>query len=271
MISGLEGGRFFGFGNATRYSGTSDQFIVRRRAYEVSPYVGFGLESPTRLWVMLRARHTVTDMADPFNRLSAITVLQPAGVQGAGKLGPAIRFEHDTRDTDMAPTSGVYARVDADYNPLTWENGEGPFGAVEGMVATYLSPPGTDRATLALRVGGRQLWGEFPYFESAFIGGNRSLRGYSSGRFAGDRAVYGTAEARLKLLDNRWILPMEIGLLGLADAGRVWYRGESEGAWHEDFGAGIWISILERSEGISVGFAKGNERRRIWLTIGTPF
>lgn len=271
MISGLEGGRFFGFGNATTYSGTSDQFIVRRRAYEVSPYVGFGLESPTRLWVMLRARHTVTDMADPFNRLSAITVLQPAGVQGAGKLGPAIRFEHDTRDTDMAPTSGVYARVDADYNPVTWENGEGPFGAVEGMVATYLSPPGTDRATLALRVGGRQLWGEFPYFESAFIGGNRSLRGYSSGRFAGDRAVYGTAEARLKLLDNRWILPMEIGLLGLADAGRVWYRGESEGAWHEDFGAGIWISILERSEGISVGFAKGNERRRIWLTIGTPF
>jgi hypothetical protein len=73
------------------------------------------------------------------------------------------------------------------------------------------------------------------------------------------------------LLDNRWILPMEIGLLGLADAGRVWFRGESEGSRHEDFGAGVWISILERSEGIRVGFAKGEERRRIWLTIGTPF
>jgi hypothetical protein len=271
LASRLEGGRFFGFGNATQYSGTTDHFIVRRQAYELSPYVGVGLESPTRLWVMLRARHTVTDMDDPFNRVGGIGVLRPAGIDGAGKLGPAVRFEHDTRNTGMAPTSGIHARVDAEYNPVAWDNGEGPFGAVEGMVATYLSPPGTDRATLALRVGGRQVWGDFPYFEAATVGGSRSLRGFPSGRFSGDRAVYGNAELRLKLLENRWILPMEIGVLGLADAGRVWFRGASDGSWHDDVGAGIWISILERSEGLTVGFAKGDERRRVWLTIGTPF
>ena len=83
--------------------------------------------------------------------------------------------------------------------------------------------------------------------------------------------MYGNAELRLKLLENRWILPMEIGVLGLADAGRVWFRGASDGSWHDNVGAGIWISILERSEGLTVGFAKGDERRRVWLTIGTPF
>jgi hypothetical protein len=271
LASRLEGGRFFGFGNATQYAGTTEHFIVRRSAYELSPYVGFGLESPTRLWVMLRARHTVTDMDDPFNRVGGLSVLRPVGIDGAGKLGPVVRFEHDTRNTGMAPTSGIHARVDAEYNPVAWDNGEGPFGAVEGMVATYLSPPGTDRATLALRAGGRQVWGDFPYFEAATVGGSRSLRGFPSGRFSGDRAVYGNAELRLKLLDNRWILPMEIGVLGLADAGRVWFRGASDGSWHNDVGAGIWISILERSEGLTIGFAKGDERRRVWLTLGTPF
>jgi hypothetical protein len=64
---------------------------------------------------------------------------------------------------------------------------------------------------------------------------------------------------------------MEIGVLGLADAGRVWFQGESDGSWHNDVGAAIWISILQRSEGLTVGFAKGDEHRRVWLTLGTPF
>ena len=271
MVSGLEGGRFFGFGNATTYSGTSDQFIARRQAYELGPYVGFGLESRTRLWIMLRARHTVTDLNDPVNRVSGISLLRPPGLGDVGKLGPAVRFELESRNTEMVPTSGVLALLDAEYNPVTWDNGAGAFGAIEGMVAGYLAPPGTDRVILALRTGARHVWGEYPYFESAFVGGNRSLRGYPSGRFAGDRAVYGSAELRLKLLDNRLLLPMEVGLLGLADAGRVWFRGESDGSWHQDVGAGVWLSILKRSRGLSFGYAKGDERRRLWLSIGMPF
>lgn len=270
LASAIEGGRFFGFGNETVNPGDSDRFIVLRKAYEVSPYIGFGLESRTRLWLMLRARHTITDLRDSVNLASiALGRSPPAGTGDAGKLGPAARFEYDSRDTRMAPRSGIHARFDAEYNPVDWSNGEGPFGSLEGSVSTYLTP--VSPVTLALRVGGRQVWGDFPYFEAAYLGGNRSLRGFPSGRFAGDRSVFGNAELRLRVLENRWLVPVEIGLLGLADAGRVWFDGESPGGWHTDLGAGLWFSALERSQGLSLGLARSPERGRFWFTLGMPF
>jgi hypothetical protein len=272
LASGIEGGRFFGYGNATTYAGSSDPFLTLRQAYELSPYVGFGLESRIRLWLTLRVRHTVTDMNDAANRVSGISFLRPPGLGNVGKLGPAVRFELDSRNTEVAPGRGVLARLDAEYNPVTWGRGAGSFGSIEGSVATYLSPFPTDRVSLAVRAAGRRVWGEeVPYFESAFLGGNRSLRGYPSGRFAGDRALYGNAELRLKLFDSRLLFPVEIGVLGLADAGRVWYKGESEGSWHKDFGAGVWLGILKRTNGLAFGFAKGDERRRLWVMAGMPF
>jgi hypothetical protein len=60
-------------------------------------------------------------------------------------------------------------------------------------------------------------------------------------------------------------------VLGFADAGRVWFKGESIGSWHTDAGAGIWLSILNRSEGLTFGLARGDEGQRLWLTIGMPF
>ena len=270
VASGIEGGRFFGFGNATTYAGSVDEFIVHRRALELSPYVGVGLESPLRMWFMLRARHTVTDLNEPTNRLSQIRLLSPPGLGDVGKLGPAVRFAYDARNTKKATTSGFVAQLEAEYNPVTWENGEGPFGTLEGMVATYLSP-NPERIGLALRAGGRGVWGDIPYFESAFLGGSRSLRGYPTGRFAGDQSVYGNAELRVKAFDNRLILPVEVGVLGLAEAGRVWFKGESVGSWHPDFGMGIWLSILKRSHGLEFGIARGDEGQRIWLTTGLPF
>jgi hypothetical protein len=271
LASGIEGGRFFGFGNATTYAGSADEFNVHRRAFELSPFVGIGLESRLRMWLMLRARHTVTDLNEPTNQLSQIRLLSPPGLGDVGKFGPAVRFELDTRNTEMATTAGVHARVDAEYNPLTWSNGSGSFGSVEGLLATYFAPISREWVGVSLRGGGRKVWGDFPYFESAFLGGSRSLRGYPTGRFAGDQSLYGNAELRVKALDNHLILPLEVGVLGFADAGRMWFKGESIGSWHTDAGAGIWLSILNRSEGLTFGFARGDEGQRLWLTIGMPF
>jgi hypothetical protein len=271
LASGIEGGRFFGFGNATTYSGSADEYNVHRRAFEVSPYVGLGLESPLRMWFMLRARHTVTDPNEPTNRLSQIMLLSPPGLGDVGKFGPAVRLELDTRNTEMATTAGVHARVDAEYNPVTWSNGAGSFGSVDGLLATYFSPISREWVGVSVRAGGRKVWGDFPYFESAFLGGSRSLRGYPTGRFAGDQSLYGNAELRVKVLDNHLILPLEVGVLGFGDAGRVWFKGESIGSWHTDAGAGLWLSILNRASGLTFGFARGDEGQRIWLTIGMPF
>ena len=50
------------------------------------------------------------------------------------------------------------------------------FGFTRAEAATYLSPGGGN-PTLALRVGGKKLWGDFPYYEAAFLEGEAPSEG----------------------------------------------------------------------------------------------
>ena len=125
----------------------------------------------------------------------------------AGTPGPA------RSATSSAPTatarSGARLKAEGQYYPDAWDaNG---FGGVEGTLRGYLAGR---RAMLAARVGGRKVWGEYPWFEAAFVGGSKSLRGYRKNRFAGDESLYGSVEARLWLFKGRLIAPGRWGCSG---------------------------------------------------------
>ena len=270
--SGLEGLRFYGFGNGTEgESPIPDRFRVFQQAYEFSPYLGFGLEAKAKLLLMLRARHTVTDLSDPTNAAAVINDLRPLGVGDFGQLGPATRFEYDSRDHKFGATKGLHLIVEGDYYPITWASGADAFGSLEGTVSTYLTPIQPGRLTLALRAGGRRVWGEFPYFESAFLGGKSSLRGYPSERFAGRGSLFGNAELRVGVAELEIFLPAELGIFGLADAGRVFFGDDSSSDWHTDFGGGVTMSVLQRRAGLTIVVARGVEGARFHLMFGIGY
>ncbi len=85
------------------------------------------------------------------------------------------------------------------YYPSAWDVDSGAFGEVHGQVAVYLTASMPLEPTLALRVGGKKVWGAFPFQEAAFIGGRSTVRGFQEQRFAGDGSLYGNAELRLYL------------------------------------------------------------------------
>jgi hemolysin activation/secretion protein len=155
--------------------------------------------------------------------------------------------------------------------PVTWSTDADVFGAVEGFATTYFTPVQPGWVTVALRVGGRQAWGDFPYFEAAYLGASESLRGYPRNRFAGDAAVFGNAELRLRLARTKIILPGEFGVFGLADAGRVWFEGDDNDDWHTDFGGGIFFGFRDRMFAFSAGLAKGDEKQRFYLGVGLGY
>jgi hypothetical protein len=266
MASGLEGGRFYGFGNDLPDTLGAERSRLLWDVFELGPYLGFGLETNRRLWLMVQVRHTHTETGFP----TGAGPLPARGTTDAGHLGPAVRFELDTRNTRFAPSSGIYLQLQGNYAPVTWSYGGGAFGSVEGTLATYLSPRMGGRLMLALQAGGRQVWGDFPYFEAAYLGGNRTLRGYHRDRYAGDRSVFGNSEVRWKVAENRLIIPLELGVLGLADVGRVWVNGESPGSWHGNLGGGLWMTALRRAQGFAFGVARGSEGVRMWFTVGAP-
>ena len=186
--------------------------------------------------------------------------LDTRGHPRTGTLGDQFR-------SDGKPArSGVRLKLEGQYYPDLWDSNG--FGGVEGTLRGYLAGK---RAMLPARVGGRRVWGDYPWFEAAFVGGSKSLRGYRKNRFAGDTSLYGSVEARLWLFKGRLIAPGRWGVFGLADTGRVSLQGESSGGWHTSYGGGIFFQMLTLNTVFHGAVAHGDEGTRWYVDYGFAF
>ena len=145
-----------------------------------------------------------------------------------------------------------------------------------------MTAPIPTNPTLALRAGGKKVWGTFPFQEAAYLGGpvfagsgisDGNLRGYQKNRFGGDSSLYGNAELRLVLARIKLLVPGEFGLFGAADTGRVFFAKDPEDAdkWHTGTGGGIWLSFLQRLQTLSVALVSGDDLRGVYLRAGFMF
>ena len=131
--------------------------------------------------------------------------------------------------------------------------------------------------TLALRLGGKQVFGKYPFHEAAFIGGgglsgsDATVRGFRSQRFAGDSCLYGNAELRFRLSEIYLVVPGEIGIFGLSDIGRIYLEGETSDTWHTAFGGGLWFSFLDRTYTFTAALASSEEELSFYIRAGFFF
>jgi outer membrane protein assembly factor BamA len=194
------------------------------------------------------------------------------GVRGSeafGIVGARIGLELDGTDDDPIPSRGWKAEVDLGaYPPLAGL--DGMFGTATARGSFYVPfsyAPGI-QPNLALRFGGSLATGDYPAQFAPFVGGRSSLRGYSYRRFAGDAGANGSAELRIPLGEVNFLVRSKVGVFGLADAGRVWFDGASDGGWHTAFGGGVWAAAF--GQAFSLAYAKG-EAQRVYVKSGLFF
>ncbi len=142
------------------------------------------------------------------------------------------------------------------------------FGKVSGDVRAYLGYK--QNISLGVRLWGEKVFGDFPFFESAFLGGSRLLRGFAAERFAGDGALLGSAELRLKLFDMNLLLPETVGIFTFAETGRVFVDGENSNLWHTGYGGGLFMFLLNRDITFRFTVARSKEREKVFY-FGTGF
>lgn len=273
IASGIESLQFYGFGNNTSGEGPTSFYRVRRSEYGGGLGLGWGLESRSRFRIGVRARQSITDPDAQKDPNAPIVVQDPYGVGDFGYAGFVAGYEWDSRDLPQLPTRGLRVVIDAGGFPLTWANGEGGFGSAGIAAAGFVSPGKQTALTLVFRGGGRIALGDYPWFEAAYLGGIRSLRGFPANRFAGDAAVYGSAEARLRLAHTFIVVPGELGVFGLTDVGRVFLDEDPTETgdavrWHSDFGGGLYYGFLSRSLVVAAGWATGKEGSRFYFGLG---
>jgi hypothetical protein len=257
--------RFHGYGNETLAPEIGEFYRSDQREYLFQPRFRFGLDD-VDLWVGPSVKFTTTPGTP--GRFLALT--RPYGTGDFGEVGVGAQLLWDSRNHARAATRGAMFQVSGNYYPAVWDVRSG-FGEVHGEAAAFLSPRTPLRPTLALRAGGKHIWGTFPFHESAFIGGPGTVRGLRLQRYAGDAAAWGNAELRLRLFEVNLLVPEEFGVFGLADAGRVFLDGEQSRRWHTGVGGGVWISFLKRENTISVAAARSEGRTRVYFGAGFGF
>ncbi len=270
--SGIEVLRFHGLGNETQLDRPDDFYRVTQDQYTIQPTVTVPLGTPATITFGPLATISDTE-AQPNRIIDSLQSLQP--LYGAGhfsQVGWQTSVRFDTRDVAAAASRGVAIDVGGSVYPELLDVVT-TFGEAHATASTYLSVggPGAPAATLALRAGGKKVWGTFPFHEAAFIGDDATVRLGRQNRFGGDAAAWGNAELRLRVAKISFPLPGHFGLLGLADAGRVFLEGESSDDWHTAFGGGIWFSFLQPSNTISAAVAHNSEDVRLYVRAGFAY
>jgi hypothetical protein len=273
LASGIETLRWYGLGNETSQTGSTSFHKVNQRV------LGLGLRIGSRLgmrsWVGIgpEVRWSETALGKKPNSTRFIAVDRPYGVGDFALAGMTGELRLDGRDHAGFATKGAYLSLKASAYPKALDLEES-IARLEGEGSLALAPQGSWRPSLNLMAGGIKTFGRVPYFETARLGGMRTLRGYAPDRFAGDAAVYGSAELRIPITRIQIVVPGEQGIFGFGDAGQVYVKGEHSDEVHTAVGGGIWMSFLNRGNVLFVGAGKptkDKEGTRVIAGFGFPF
>jgi hypothetical protein len=264
-VSDFEVINFHGLGNDTE-GDPEERFEVRQRQWMVHPVVAWALGRPESDLTFGPVVQYSTADSTP-DRL--ISDQRPYGFGDFGQAGVRLGLRYDRRDNEAYATRGFLVDVNSSAFPAVWDV-ERAFSQVSGSATTFLELPIPLHPTLAFRGGGRKVWGDAPFFESAFIGGRGTVRGMDAQRYAGDASLYGTSELRVPVAEVRVIRQIDIGVLGFVDAGRVYVNGDSPGGWHTVAGGGLWLGILDPGTGLSITLTNSDEKR-VLLGTGLRF
>ena len=264
--SGIDVLRFYGFGNETSDAGSTDFHKVKQQQYVVAPALEFPFSNAASfsLGPVLKFAHTNLESG------TLIDAVRPYGVEDLGQVGAAADFHLDTRDQPRGARRGVTFGFGGTYYPTALDV-TSSFGEGHAEASTYLTARIPLHPTLAVRVAGKKIWGTYPFYEAAYIGGATTVRGFVEHRFAGDAAVYGNVELRLSVARFYLLLPGELGVFGLGDVGRVYLSGETSDRWHTGVGGGLWFSFLSRANTLSVAAAHSVEGTRAYVRAGLAF
>ncbi|NTU97535.1 MAG: BamA/TamA family outer membrane protein [Chlorobiaceae bacterium] len=163
---------------------------------------------------------------------------------------------------NTAALSGMLVDLEVAHYPEFIGN-ENSFTKLRGEVRKYIPFSSTGYSRVVLRAGGEKIWGDYPFWEAAYLGGSTSLRGYDRERFAGDASIYAGSELRLYAGNFKFIVPVIFGPVAFLETGRVFVKGEDSSAWHTSVGGGLWFGFVESRYSASIVYGHGFDDGRL--------
>jgi hypothetical protein len=240
-MSDFEMVHFGGYGNVTADpAGTGSYFDVRRKQWLLHPAMAVAVGANTDISIGPVVQHGVTDSARSRfvsdTRTYGSGTFDQAGVQVDARYewrGVRDDVEH-THHRVLVEMAGLYVPAMMDVRSA--------FQVASLAMGASITLPIPSHPFFVARAGGKKLFGDFPFYEAATIGGEGTTRYMDTERYAGDASLYASTELRIPVTHFKLVIPLRVGLIGLAEVGRVYTDGFSSGGWHSRTGEGIWLA-----------------------------
>ena len=232
---------FFGYGNQTHNNDDAlGKDFNRARTRQFNFRSGFDFR-PVNVGLVFES-YRVEQVDD---RLFNTKLLGDDVFKTQNYVGGELGFKYRNRDAEDFPTSGIYTEIKASWK-ANIDDGGGSFGFFFGKIG--FDQKLTRRGNLVLQstFSAQYLAGKKYYFyNAASIGGNNGLRGFRNERFTGKASFNDNNNIKLKV--GSWqngLVPVDYGIYGGFDCGRVWADDENSEKWHTSQGGGFWMGGL---------------------------
>ncbi len=268
---------FFGMGNSSTFLEDiygSKYYRARFNIYQLTPQLHWEPTSTLSYSIGPSLQHYHLDQSQNTGRF----ILSNQALHSYDSLtvdkdktfiGISARLQQDNRNSKLHPTKGGYFKASLDgFTGLSRHARS--YAQVSAEVGFYKSIS-NDAIVFANRLGAGSNFGKPTFYQSLFLGGQGNLRGYRQYRFAGDQYLYNNFETRARIRHiNSYILPGEIGILGLYDVGRVWSKTEEKDNLHHGVGGGFYY-ILAKMVAFQYVMAHSKEGWYPYFSLGFRF
>ena len=232
---------FFGYGNETV---NDDQTLGKdyNRARTRLTSLSSGLEYHKLKVKALYESYEIEEMDDRFFTSSNV---DQAVFYHQNYLGTEVSLLYKNRDAEDFSTQGLYAETKAGWK-INTDNSENNFGYFMAKLGLEDRLIKSGSLVFQTTIEGRMIFGDNYYFyHSSFLGGNNGLRGFRNERFSGKNSLYDSSNLKLKVATFRTgIIPIDFGVYGGFDFGRVWVDNDPSKKWHISQGGGFWLGGL---------------------------
>ncbi len=207
-------------------------------------------------------------------------------------LNKSISNLYQDKGTVTLDNSNYYGTVEGIYNYRSYDNPLNPargmlfdlslgvtddledvdnvFGVLASRIVFYNALIKNEKLVLKTNLQTQiNLGNNFQFYQGAQLGAKNGLRGYREERFTGKSFLVGNADLRYSF--DQFLIglfPVQIGVYGGADLGRVWVPNEDSKIWHTSFGGGLWIN---GQGGLGANFSAFNSKEGSRYSFGIGF
>ncbi|HYV94534.1 MAG TPA: hypothetical protein VE978_22365 [Chitinophagales bacterium] len=159
-------------------------------------------------------------------------------------FGANATIDLDFRDNPFAPKHGVRLFARQSFNHFNETDNEN-FANSEVSLEFYQTSRTFIPITLGIKGGAAHVTGDVPFYELNTVGRTTGLRGYERDRFAGNTTAYLDNQITVEFgRVNTAVAPLNVGVFGFYDVGRVWIPDEVSDTWHTGYGGGFYFKPL---------------------------